>query len=97
MDGLVFGEQVRPTRVNRLFSTMNAEFSIGALLSPVMSRAPSNTVTPVLRVWPSIRQDLDKYWQWRHENPDADNPGRDDRGRDERDVKSELDVAPQKR
>jgi hypothetical protein len=28
---------------------MNAEFSIGALPSPVMSRAPSNTVTPVVR------------------------------------------------
>jgi hypothetical protein len=31
---------------------MNAEFSIGALPSPVMSRAPSNTVTPFLAgVW----------------------------------------------
>ena len=35
-----------PTWVNRLFSTMNAEFSIGARPSPTMSRAPSNTVTP---------------------------------------------------
>src|SRR5580704_17432070 len=35
----------RPIWVNRLFSTMKAEFSIGALPSPVMRRAPSNTVT----------------------------------------------------
>ena len=34
-----------------MFSTMNAEFSIGALPSPVMSRAPSNTVTPVAGIW----------------------------------------------
>src|SRR5947208_14294564 len=34
----------RPTVVNRLFSTTNAEFSI-VLPSPVMSRAPSYTVT----------------------------------------------------
>ena len=40
----------RPTRVNCVFSTMNAEFSMGALPSPVMRRAPSNTVAPA---WPS--------------------------------------------
>jgi hypothetical protein len=34
---------------------MNAEFSMGARLSPVMSRAPSKTVTPVVRVWPPTR------------------------------------------
>ena len=37
----------RPTAVNRLFWTMKTEFSMGALPSPVMSRAPSNTVTPL--------------------------------------------------
>ena len=35
----------RPTCVNWLCSTMNAEFSMGALPSPVISRAPSKTVT----------------------------------------------------
>src|SRR5262245_44330745 len=30
---------------------MKAEFSRGALPSPVMSRAPSNTVTPAVGVW----------------------------------------------
>ena len=38
--------------MNWSFWTMNAEFSIGALPSPVMSRAPSNTVTPPVCVWP---------------------------------------------
>ncbi len=33
--------------VKRPLSTMNAAFSMGALSSPTMSRAPSNTVTPV--------------------------------------------------
>ena len=46
---------LRPTCVNRLFSTMNAEFSMGALPSLVMSRAPSNTVTPVGGAWASAR------------------------------------------
>src|SRR5882672_411983 len=41
-----------PTRVNRLFSTMNAESSMGALPSPVISRAPSNTVTRLAPAWP---------------------------------------------
>ena len=36
-----------PTWVKRPLSTMNAAFSMGALSSPTMSRAPSNTVTPV--------------------------------------------------
>src|ERR1700686_4107721 len=35
----------RPTWVNWLFSTTKAEFSMGALPSPVMRRAPSKTVT----------------------------------------------------
>src|SRR5579862_833305 len=47
----------RPTRVNKLFSTRKAEFSIGALPSPVMRRAPSNTVTPAVLVWAAICQD----------------------------------------
>ena len=34
----------RPTRVNRAFSTRKAEFSIGALPSPAMRRAPSYSV-----------------------------------------------------
>src|SRR5439155_23966696 len=36
-----------PTLVNVSLTTCNAEFSIGALPSAGMSRAPSNTVTPV--------------------------------------------------
>ena len=48
----------RPTEVNRLFSTMNAEFSM-ALPSPVMSRAPSNTVTSVVPgAWPFTWEEL---------------------------------------
>jgi hypothetical protein len=39
----------RPTRVNRPFSTVKAELSIGALPSPVIRRAPSYTVTAA--VW----------------------------------------------
>src|SRR6185503_4280192 len=34
----------RPTPVNWSFSTMKMEFSMGGAPSPVMSRAPSNTV-----------------------------------------------------
>ena len=37
-----------PTLLMRLFSIRKAEFSIGALLSPVISRAPSNRMTPPL-------------------------------------------------
>src|SRR5436853_2296396 len=37
----------RPAQVNWFFSTMKAESSMGALPSPVMSRAPSKTVTSV--------------------------------------------------
>src|SRR5262245_23879541 len=43
----------RPTRVNRVSSTMNAAFSIGGRPSPVMSRAPSNTVTLAGGAWAS--------------------------------------------
>jgi len=35
---------LRPTLVMRLFSTRNAEFSMGAPQSPVISRAPSNNI-----------------------------------------------------
>src|SRR5438477_11429071 len=40
-----------PTRVNWPFSTINTEFSIGAFPSPVISRAPSNTVTRAGTTW----------------------------------------------
>src|SRR5262245_53809744 len=46
---------LRPTRVNRVSSTMNAAFSIGGLPSPVISRAPSNTVTLAGGAWASGR------------------------------------------
>src|SRR5215510_7468780 len=44
----------RPTRENRFPSTMNAEFSIGAVPSPVINRAPSNTVTGGVPACPCI-------------------------------------------
>src|SRR5262245_12623825 len=42
----------RPTREKRFPSTMNAEFSIGAVPSPVINRAPSNIVTDEVPAWP---------------------------------------------
>src|SRR5437867_3674807 len=44
----------RPTRVNRLPSATNAEFSIGARPSPVMRRAPSKTVTSDVPACPFV-------------------------------------------
>ena len=45
---------LRPTRVNRAFSTRNAEFSIGAPPSPAISRAPSNSVTRRAGAWAAV-------------------------------------------
>src|SRR5262249_19495318 len=47
----------RPTCAKRSFCTTNAEFSMGARPSPVMSVAPSYTTGPPVRVWPCTRQD----------------------------------------
>src|SRR5215813_11890867 len=44
----------RPTREKRFPSTMNAEFSIEALPSPVIKRAPSNIVTDEVPACPCI-------------------------------------------
>src|SRR4030095_4717664 len=44
----------RPTRENRFPSTMKAEFSLGAVPSPVINRAPSNMVTDEVPTWPCI-------------------------------------------
>src|SRR5215471_7239090 len=44
----------RPTREKTFPSTMNAEFSIGAVPSPVINRAPSNIVTDEVPAWPCI-------------------------------------------
>src|SRR5262249_1179770 len=44
----------RPTREKRSPSTMNAEFSIGEVPAPVITRSPSNIVKDEVPAWPCI-------------------------------------------